>query len=192
MTLGVCGCVSGTRSRVTQIVRDIHRGSTPDRIHEEYPHLSLAQIYAALSFYYDHKADLDSQIEAEDDFVAKFRAGSNQPSRDELVSRYQRKIRIGAGGGMSVALYMDVHVPIAVARELNRRGCEHPDRSRGWCPWRFADSLLLDRATSLGRVLVSEDQDFLVEAARRQASECAIRRHRVLRSQFDEPCEVDR
>ena len=28
------------------------------------PHLSLAQIYDALSFYYDHQAELDADIEA--------------------------------------------------------------------------------------------------------------------------------
>ena len=28
------------------------------------PHLSLAQIYDALSFYYDHQAEIDADIEA--------------------------------------------------------------------------------------------------------------------------------
>ena len=39
---------------------------------------------------------------------------------------------------------------------------------------RLADPALLDRATELGRVLVTQDQDFLVEAARRQRSGIAF------------------
>lgn len=40
-------CIAGTRARVAQIVCDMRAGMTPEKIHEEYPHLSLAQIYAA-------------------------------------------------------------------------------------------------------------------------------------------------
>jgi uncharacterized protein (DUF433 family) len=39
-------------------------GHTPEEIHVKVPHLSLAQIYDALSFYYDHQADIDADIEA--------------------------------------------------------------------------------------------------------------------------------
>jgi len=30
---------------------------------QAWPHLTLAQIHAALSYYYDHKAEFDAQIE---------------------------------------------------------------------------------------------------------------------------------
>jgi len=39
-------------------------GNTPEEIQVKLPHLSLAQIYDALSFYYDHQADIDADIEA--------------------------------------------------------------------------------------------------------------------------------
>jgi uncharacterized protein (DUF433 family) len=55
--------VAGTRSRVSQIVCDVRNSLTPDQIHESYPHLSLAQIYAALSYYYDHKQEIDAEID---------------------------------------------------------------------------------------------------------------------------------
>jgi uncharacterized protein (DUF433 family) len=35
---------------------------TPEELHEQYPHLSLAQIHAALAFYYDHQEELDADI----------------------------------------------------------------------------------------------------------------------------------
>jgi Domain of unknown function (DUF5615) len=62
---------------------------------------------------------------------------------------------------------MDHHVPAAITRGVRRRGVDvltaAEDNAR-----RFADPALLDRATALGRVLFTQDQDLLVESARRQ------------------------
>ena len=70
---------------------------------------------------------------------------------------------------MSVALYMDVHVPRPITRGLRRRGVDvltaQEDSTRRW-----DDRALLDRATELGRVLFSQDEDLLIEAAKRQRS----------------------
>ena len=68
---------------------------------------------------------------------------------------------------MGLALYTDVHVPYAVTTTLLNRGVDvltaQMDKTT-----RLPDPELLDRASSLGRVLVSQDVDFLVEAASRQ------------------------
>jgi len=62
---------------------------------------------------------------------------------------------------------MDVHVPYAITTGLRLRGVDvltaQEDGAR-----RFLDAILLDRATTLGRVLFSQDEDLLSEAARRQ------------------------
>lgn len=68
---------------------------------------------------------------------------------------------------MSLALYLETHIPFAVAEALRQRGvdcltAEEDDASA------LPDPALLDRATALGRVLVTHDQDFLVEGPRRQ------------------------
>jgi predicted nuclease of predicted toxin-antitoxin system len=66
-----------------------------------------------------------------------------------------------------VRFYMDVHVPSAVTHGLRLRDVDvvtaQEDGAR-----RLADPPLLDRATELGRVLFTEDEDLLIEAARRQ------------------------
>lgn len=55
--------VAGTRHKVKMIVLDeLAHGWSPEEIHFQYPQLSLAQIHAALAYYYDHKAEIDSQI----------------------------------------------------------------------------------------------------------------------------------
>jgi hypothetical protein len=68
---------------------------------------------------------------------------------------------------VSITLYMDVHVPDAITVGLRLRGVDvltaQEDGAR-----RLSDALLLDRATALGRVLFSQDEDLLREAAQRQ------------------------
>lgn len=55
--------VAGSRSRVIDIVLDkLAYGLSPEQIQEQHPHLSLAQVHAALAYYYDHQAQVDAQI----------------------------------------------------------------------------------------------------------------------------------
>ncbi|HEX8163861.1 MAG TPA: DUF433 domain-containing protein [Pyrinomonadaceae bacterium] len=56
--------IADTRVKVIEVVIDkLAHGSSPEEIHFQYPHLSLAQIHAALAYYYDHQAGLDVDIE---------------------------------------------------------------------------------------------------------------------------------
>lgn len=68
---------------------------------------------------------------------------------------------------MSVRLYVDVHVRRAITEGLRLRGVDtltaQEDGAR-----EFGDADLLDRATALGRVLFTQDDDLLREAKRRQ------------------------
>ena len=68
---------------------------------------------------------------------------------------------------MSIALYMDVHIPGAVTDELRRRGVDVLT-AQGDGRRTRADPVLLDRATELGRAFVTHDSDLLAEAKRRQ------------------------
>jgi hypothetical protein len=65
---------------------------------------------------------------------------------------------------MPLPLYMDVHVPAAITSGLRRRGVDvltsQEDGSDRW-----PNDRLLERATALGRVLFSQDDDLLRLAA---------------------------
>lgn len=65
------------------------------------------------------------------------------------------------------SLYMDVHIPAAVTEGLRRRALDiltaQEDGAR-----KFDDEDLLARATELGRVLLTQDDDLLRIAARWQ------------------------
>lgn len=56
--------ISGANTKVIEVVLDkLAQGSSPEEIHFQYPHLSLAQIHSALAYYYDHQAELDEEIQ---------------------------------------------------------------------------------------------------------------------------------
>jgi uncharacterized protein (DUF433 family) len=56
--------ISGTKVKVIEVALDkLAHGSSPEEMHLQYPHLSLAQIHAALSYYYDHQSQLDAEIQ---------------------------------------------------------------------------------------------------------------------------------
>ncbi len=55
--------IGGTRVKVIEVVLDkIAHGWSPEEIHSQHPHLSLAQIHAALTYYYENQSHLDEQI----------------------------------------------------------------------------------------------------------------------------------
>lgn len=71
--------VEGTNTKVIEIVMDkIAFGWSPEEMHRQHPHLPLSKIYAALSYYYDHQAELDAQIERELGEIDKIRAAAGE------------------------------------------------------------------------------------------------------------------
>jgi uncharacterized protein (DUF433 family) len=56
--------IDDTQVKVIEVVIDkIVHGSSPEEMHLQYRHLSLAQIHAALAYYYDNQTALDDEIE---------------------------------------------------------------------------------------------------------------------------------
>src|SRR5438552_1418339 len=58
--------IDDTNLKVIEVVLDIIADKmSPEEIHDNYG-LSLAQIHAALAYYYDHKVEIDAEIERQD------------------------------------------------------------------------------------------------------------------------------
>jgi len=56
-------CIDGTRHRVIDIVADhVAHGYSAAQIVEQYLDLTPAQVHAALTYYYDHQAELDAAL----------------------------------------------------------------------------------------------------------------------------------
>jgi uncharacterized protein (DUF433 family) len=55
--------IDQTNTKVIEVALDmIAHGWSPEEIHFQHAHLSLAQIHAALGYYYDHKPELDADV----------------------------------------------------------------------------------------------------------------------------------
>jgi len=55
--------VRGTRTPVRAIVELWRLGIAPEEIPNHFPHLNLAQVFDALSYYSDHQEEIHSHIE---------------------------------------------------------------------------------------------------------------------------------
>lgn len=63
---GICGgepIISGTRITVRHIAMMVKTGSSPEDILRDYSHLTLAQIHDAISFYFDHREEIEQEME---------------------------------------------------------------------------------------------------------------------------------
>ena len=58
-------------------------GKTPDEIAAEYD-LTLADVYAALAYYFDHRVEIDQSIEESQAFAAALRQGTPSRLRQKL------------------------------------------------------------------------------------------------------------
>jgi len=70
---GKCGgkpCVAGTRIRVWDVyVHHELQGESADEVIAAFPSLTLANVHAALAYYFDHKAEIDAEMKEADEYV---------------------------------------------------------------------------------------------------------------------------
>jgi len=84
----------GHRIGLNHVLDRYNEGYTPERLQEHLPTLSLAEIYAAISFYLENKAKVDVYLKenrAEIDRQAA--AAPHGPSAAELRRRMEERIR---------------------------------------------------------------------------------------------------
>ena len=90
-TPGTCGGkprVAGTRIKVQHVVLDHQRGGmSPDEIVSAYPTLTLADVHAALAYYYDNRDAIDADIRAADEHWAQVQAENPGSLADRLRQR---------------------------------------------------------------------------------------------------------
>jgi uncharacterized protein (DUF433 family) len=56
--------ITGTRTPVRAVVELWRSGLSPEEIRLDLPHLTLAHVFDALSYYSDHAAEINAHIEA--------------------------------------------------------------------------------------------------------------------------------
>lgn len=90
-TPGTCGGkprIDGTRITVKHIVLDHQRGGmSPDEIVSTYPHLTLSDVYTALAYYHNHRAEIDANIQEDDDDWAEIQRQNPGSLIDRIRAR---------------------------------------------------------------------------------------------------------
>src|SRR5438093_9302842 len=83
-TPGVCSGqprIADTRIKVKHVFTWVEQmGMTPAQVVAEYPHLTMAQVHAALAYYWSHVDEIRQDIENEEKLVAELKAKAG-PSR---------------------------------------------------------------------------------------------------------------
>jgi uncharacterized protein (DUF433 family) len=77
ITPGTCGGkprIAGHRIRVQDIVIWTEQGMSVDEIVADFPQLSLADVYSALAYYHDHRAQIDQDIREDEEFFQQMKA----------------------------------------------------------------------------------------------------------------------
>ncbi|HAX86593.1 MAG TPA: hypothetical protein DCY91_10050 [Cyanobacteria bacterium UBA11370] len=79
--------IAGTTMKVVELITSVKAyGWTPEELHANYPHVSLSKIYSALAYYWDHKEELDAEIQRIDQWAQQMR-------REAGESPLTRKLR---------------------------------------------------------------------------------------------------
>jgi uncharacterized protein (DUF433 family) len=83
--------LAGTQTKVIEVVLDrmAHHWDA-DEIHRQHPHLSLAQIYAAFTYYYDHQAELDAEIDESLERVKSLKSSLGQSAVESKLRQLGR------------------------------------------------------------------------------------------------------
>ena len=86
---GYCGgkaAIDHTRVRVNNVAWLAKRGLTPQQVLEHYPDLTLAQVHAALAYYYDNRDEIEAELAAEDQAADDF-----ERRKAELLAKRGRR-----------------------------------------------------------------------------------------------------
>jgi uncharacterized protein (DUF433 family) len=80
--------LSGTRTKIVEVVLD-HLAHDWDarEIHRQHPHLTMGQIHAALTYYYDHQAEIDDDIQRRAEKVEAIRSRIGESSLRARLKR---------------------------------------------------------------------------------------------------------
>ncbi|WP_205678980.1 DUF433 domain-containing protein [Aquisphaera insulae] len=90
-TPDICGGkprIAGSRIQVKHVVIMHERESkSPEEIVSEFPHLTLASIYAALAFYHDHREAINAEIASDRAWYEEQREKQPSKLKDALKAR---------------------------------------------------------------------------------------------------------
>jgi uncharacterized protein (DUF433 family) len=81
--------IAGANTKIAELIAEIQaHGLSPEETAYQLPHLSLGQIYSALAYYWDHKAEIDQDLDRRARLGEQLRRELGQPP---LVERLKQR-----------------------------------------------------------------------------------------------------
>ena len=81
--------IAGTRVSLDSIVYAFREGESPETIRQNFPSLTLEQVYGAIAFYLGHQAEVDANISAGEEAFDRAVPPLSR-TKPELYKRLQR------------------------------------------------------------------------------------------------------
>ena len=81
--------IAGTTMKVVELVlAHLAYGWSPEELHFQFPHLTLGQVHSALAYYWDHRQEMDRDIESRLKRADQLRQSLGEPP---VVARLKAK-----------------------------------------------------------------------------------------------------
>lgn len=62
--------IEGTSMKIVELITSVKAyGWSPEELQQNYPHLTLSKIHSALAYYWDHKQEIDADIERREQYA---------------------------------------------------------------------------------------------------------------------------
>jgi uncharacterized protein (DUF433 family) len=89
-TPGTCGGqprIVGTRIKVKHVYSWVEKsGMTPAQVVADYPHLTLAQVHAALAYYWSHPEEIQADLASEETLASELKAKTGPSKLQERLA----------------------------------------------------------------------------------------------------------
>src|SRR2546428_504025 len=82
--------IAGTRISLDSVVYSFWEGATPEEICQDFPGLSLAQVYATIAYYLNNREQVDSYLREERDAIERLRRKLKTRHNDFIRNLRQR------------------------------------------------------------------------------------------------------
>ncbi len=80
--------IGDSNIKVVEVILDYIQSQSPEQIHAEYPHLSLAQIRAAVAYYGEHTQEIDTLMQQwQERYETEYAKPENQAWREQMRLR---------------------------------------------------------------------------------------------------------
>ena len=88
--------IRGTQIKVVEIAKDLVRGGWDGQaIHENYPWIMLPRTYSALAYCFEHKEEIDADMERRDRYAEEIRAQLEDPAFPARAHEMRRRLKQG-------------------------------------------------------------------------------------------------